>query len=187
MAQKQPTIVIKKITIAKGGHHGGAWKVAFADFMTAMMAFFLVMWLVNQSEETKKSVSDYFSTPSIVEYNFSNYGAQITLEKLFLDLVNEPLHFFQSFVTPVDHTPNIMAMGTKNVVLHEIADQLGELASDVQVDQDQISFEIPDDVLFDKLSANPKPGFARVLDKIHTLTQGLENANIYVDSYLSPE
>eukprot|EP01035_Chromulina_nebulosa_P048504 gene48504-65812_t len=44
------------------GHHGGAWKIAFADFMTAMMAFFLVMWLVNAAnEETKASVASYFN------------------------------------------------------------------------------------------------------------------------------
>jgi len=94
VAEKEPVIVIKKITIKKGGHHGGAWKVAFADFMTAMMAFFLVMWLVSQSEDVKKNVADYFSTPSIVEYNFSNYGVELTLETLFFDIVNEPLNFF---------------------------------------------------------------------------------------------
>nr|HPI41832.1 flagellar motor protein MotB [Pseudobdellovibrionaceae bacterium] len=65
-ADKKATIVIKKIVIAGGGGHGGSWKVALADFMTAMMAFFLVMWLLGQSEETKKAVSDYFSTPSII-------------------------------------------------------------------------------------------------------------------------
>ncbi len=64
MAEKetQPTIVIKK----KGGHeghHGGAWKVAYADFVTAMMAFFLVMWLVNQSDAVKKAVQGYFQDP----------------------------------------------------------------------------------------------------------------------------
>ena len=68
---KKTTIVIKKVTVVAAGGHGGSWKVAFADFMTAMMAFFLVMWLVNQSEEVKKSVAEYFSTPSIIEYNFS--------------------------------------------------------------------------------------------------------------------
>jgi chemotaxis protein MotB len=63
MAEK-PVIIIKKIK--KGGHaaHGGAWKVALADFMTAMMAFFLVMWLVNADEEVKQSVSDYFNNPT---------------------------------------------------------------------------------------------------------------------------
>jgi chemotaxis protein MotB len=46
-----------------GGHHGGAWKVAYADFVTAMMAFFLVMWLVTQSSETKAAVAGYFRNP----------------------------------------------------------------------------------------------------------------------------
>ncbi len=43
---------------------GGAWKVAYADFVTAMMAFFMVMWLVAQSDKTKKAVAEYFSNPS---------------------------------------------------------------------------------------------------------------------------
>ncbi|MEQ1723084.1 MAG: flagellar motor protein MotB, partial [Pseudobdellovibrio sp.] len=66
MAQKKQTIVIKKIIVQGGGHHGGSWKVALADFMTAMMAFFLVMWLLGQTDDTKKAVSDYFSTPSMI-------------------------------------------------------------------------------------------------------------------------
>ena len=45
----QPVIIVKKTGHAHGGHHGGAWKVAYADFVTAMMAFFLVMWLINTS------------------------------------------------------------------------------------------------------------------------------------------
>ena len=69
MAEKKPQIVIKKITVVSGGAHGGAWKVAFADFMTAMMAFFLVMWLLaTSSPQEKKAISEYFSTPSIIEY-----------------------------------------------------------------------------------------------------------------------
>ena len=90
--------------------------MALADFMTAMMAFFLVMWLIGQTEETKKAVSDYFSTPSVVEYNFENFGAEITLEKLFVDLVNEPFKAFQSFLEPADKTPNILDMGSKKVI-----------------------------------------------------------------------
>lgn len=60
----QRPIVVKKIK--KGGHgaHGGAWKIAFADFMTAMMAFFLLMWLLGSvSKGTLKGISDYFSNP----------------------------------------------------------------------------------------------------------------------------
>lgn len=60
--QQQP-IIIKKVHKGHGGHHGGAWKVAFADFMTAMMAFFLVMWLVGQKEEVRQAVAGYFRDP----------------------------------------------------------------------------------------------------------------------------
>jgi chemotaxis protein MotB len=58
----QPTIIVKKI-VAAGGHHGGAWKVAYADFVTAMMALFMVLWLMNANEETQKAVASYFSDP----------------------------------------------------------------------------------------------------------------------------
>ena len=49
----QAPIIIKKV-IAGGGHHGGAWKVAFADFVTAMMALFMVLWLMNVNQETQE-------------------------------------------------------------------------------------------------------------------------------------
>ncbi len=58
----QPIIVKKKIV--HGGHHGGAWKVAYADFVTAMMALFIVLWLMGSSEPVKKAVAGYFRDPS---------------------------------------------------------------------------------------------------------------------------
>lgn len=58
-----PPIIVKARKKVHAGHHGGAWKVAYADFVTAMMAFFLVMWLVNQSEPIKESVGGYFRDP----------------------------------------------------------------------------------------------------------------------------
>lgn len=65
MADKnKATIVIKKIKKGGHGHHGGAWKVAYADFVTAMMAFFLVMWLLGSDEETKSAISNYFNNPA---------------------------------------------------------------------------------------------------------------------------
>jgi chemotaxis protein MotB len=60
---KQPIIIKKR----KGGHagaHGGAWKIAYADFVTAMMAFFLVMWIVGMAEETKHGIAEYFQNMS---------------------------------------------------------------------------------------------------------------------------
>jgi chemotaxis protein MotB len=60
-----PVIIKRKKIISGDGHHGGAWKVAYADFVTAMMAFFLLMWLLNATtEKQRKGVADYFS-PSI--------------------------------------------------------------------------------------------------------------------------
>lgn len=63
MKKEQPVIIIKKVAGGHGGHHGGAWKVAYADFVTAMMAFFLVMWLVSQKQEVKAAVGGYFRDP----------------------------------------------------------------------------------------------------------------------------
>jgi chemotaxis protein MotB len=63
-----PTVIIVRRKKGEhGGHHGGAWKVAYADFVTAMMAFFLVMWIVGQSKEVKASVAGYFKDPGAFE------------------------------------------------------------------------------------------------------------------------
>lgn len=60
--EKAPVIIIKKIKKVEGGHHGGAWKVAYADFVTAMMAFFLLLWLLNvTTDEQKELLSSYFA------------------------------------------------------------------------------------------------------------------------------
>ncbi len=70
-----PTIIIKKVKkVQGGGHHGGAWKVAYADFVTAMMAFFLLMWLLNATtEKQRKGIADYFS-PTIPVNRVSGGG-----------------------------------------------------------------------------------------------------------------
>jgi chemotaxis protein MotB len=60
----QPPVIVKKKKKGEG-HHGGAWKVAYADFVTAMMALFIVLWVLNQSDEVKQKVSGYFKDPSV--------------------------------------------------------------------------------------------------------------------------
>jgi len=57
-------IIVKKVVKGHGGHHGGAWKVAYADFVTAMMALFIVLWLLNTSKPVKEAVAGYFRDPS---------------------------------------------------------------------------------------------------------------------------
>jgi chemotaxis protein MotB len=68
-------ILIRKEEVVEGEHHGGSWKVAYADFVTAMMAFFLLMWLLNATtEEQRKGLADYFSPNSVLSHNSSGLG-----------------------------------------------------------------------------------------------------------------
>jgi chemotaxis protein MotB len=60
----RPIYVIKRKKVVHGGHHGGAWKVAYADFVTAMMALFIVLWLMSADEKVKEAVSAFFNDPS---------------------------------------------------------------------------------------------------------------------------
>ncbi|MEE9453310.1 MAG: flagellar motor protein MotB [Paracoccaceae bacterium] len=71
---KAPIIIKRKKIIKGGGHHGGAWKVAYADFVTAMMAFFLLMWLLGATtEDQRKGIADYFN-PTIPIHQVSGGG-----------------------------------------------------------------------------------------------------------------
>ncbi|MPT49248.1 MAG: flagellar motor protein MotB [Sphingobium sp.] len=73
--EPRPIIVKKIIVEGHGGHHGGAWKVAYADFVTAMMAFFLLMWLLGATtEDQRKGIADYF-TPTLTEVKQGSAGA----------------------------------------------------------------------------------------------------------------
>jgi len=74
--QLQPKIIVKKIIVeGHGGHHGGAWKVAYADFVTAMMAFFLLLWILGATtEKQRKALADYFA-PTLVELKQNSAGS----------------------------------------------------------------------------------------------------------------
>jgi chemotaxis protein MotB len=68
-------VIVKKFEVVEGGHHGGAWKVAYADFVTAMMAFFLLMWLLNATtEDQRKGLADYFSPNNLMSHASSGTG-----------------------------------------------------------------------------------------------------------------
>jgi chemotaxis protein MotB len=73
--EPRPIIIKKIIAESHGGHHGGAWKVAYADFVTAMMAFFLLMWILGATtEKQRKGIADYF-TPTMVQLKEKSAGA----------------------------------------------------------------------------------------------------------------
>ena len=67
--------IVRREEVVEGGSHGGAWKVAYADFVTAMMAFFLLMWLLNATtEDQRKGLADYFSPTNLMSHNSSGTG-----------------------------------------------------------------------------------------------------------------
>jgi chemotaxis protein MotB len=70
-SKDQPVIIVRRKK-AGHAHHGGAWKVAYADFVTAMMAFFLVMWLASQDSRIRDAVAGYFQEPGLLPYQTSN-------------------------------------------------------------------------------------------------------------------
>ncbi|MEL7198178.1 MAG: flagellar motor protein MotB [Pseudomonadota bacterium] len=97
-------IIVKKITIEEAGHHGGAWKVAYADFVTAMMAFFLLLWLLGATEENqRKGIADYF-TPTLVKTRQQSAGSDGLLGG--------------SSLTEVDNYPNASGQtGTRSITV----------------------------------------------------------------------
>jgi len=94
MASKQPIIVIKKKG-GHGGHHGGAWKVAYADFVTAMMSLFIVLWLMGSSEKVKKAVAGYFNDPkgtaSLLGTTMAGDGVSVTVKDENMQKLKEKL------------------------------------------------------------------------------------------------
>ena len=77
-----PILIKRKKIINGGGHHGGAWKVAYADFVTAMMAFFLLMWLLGATtEKQRKSIADYFSPVSVSREQSSQVTVRFRLDR----------------------------------------------------------------------------------------------------------
>ncbi len=111
MADKQDElkpIIVKKIKKGGGGHHGGAWKVAYADFVTAMMAFFLLLWLLNvTTKEQKEGIAEYFDpNPKI---SVSESGAGGILGGLTVSPDGAMVHTTQPITTPQPTNPALKA------------------------------------------------------------------------------
>jgi len=92
--ENRPIIVIKK-KAGHGGHHGGAWKVAYADFVTAMMALFIVLWLLNSSKQVQDAVGGYFKDPTgtttQVGSDMRGAGENFTVSKDNMEQLKEQL------------------------------------------------------------------------------------------------
>jgi len=110
---KHPIIIIKK-KAGHGGHHGGAWKVAYADFVTAMMALFIVLWLMNSSKQIQVAVGGYFKDPTgtskKVGSNQIGSGENFTLTKDDMPKLKEELQKAVRQVANFDKLKNQIEM-----------------------------------------------------------------------------
>ena len=113
MPNSRPVIIIKK-KVGHGGHHGGAWKVAYADFVTAMMALFIVLWLLNTSKPVKEAIAGYFQDPSGTGEkkgtSQTGTGEALTVTKDNLDKLKEELQKSMAQIKDFDKLKNQVEM-----------------------------------------------------------------------------
>jgi chemotaxis protein MotB len=113
ISTKRPIIIIKKKS-GHGGHHGGAWKVAYADFVTAMMALFIVLWLMNSSKQLQVAVGGYFKDPTgsskKVGSNQTGSGENFTLTKDNMPKLKEELQKVVRQMSNFDRLKNQIEM-----------------------------------------------------------------------------
>ncbi len=173
-AREQPIIIIKK-KVAGHGHHGGAWKVAFADFMTAMFAMFLVLWLVNQSSDVKSAIAGYFQDPMGRAGEFGSSimpgeGAQTQSPRIMspADVVNLRRDRLRQ---------------TAEQIKQEIREvpALSELAEHVEIEMtdDGLRIQLLEDstgVFFQSGSSSPTPAGVGLLSFLGKTLGGLPNA-----------
>ena len=110
MAARTPPIIVIKKVVGHGGHHGGAWKVAYADFVTAMMALFIVLWMMNASKQVQDAVGGYFKDPrgiaKMVGTNKNGSGDFVAMKKEDLAKLKEELLRSIHHLDPLDKLKN---------------------------------------------------------------------------------
>jgi chemotaxis protein MotB len=175
-AREQPIIVIKKVNHGHG-HHGGAWKVAFADFMTAMFAMFLVLWLVNQSSDVKAAVAGYFQDPL---GRADEYGSSILPGEGAQTQSPRPMTIRQVIDLRRDRLERIaddLKQRIREVpALSEIADHI-----EIEITDEGLRIQLLEDssgVFFQSGSAVPKEAGAEVLRLLGKELGGQPNAVI---------
>ncbi|MEO5969193.1 MAG: flagellar motor protein MotB [Bdellovibrionia bacterium] len=173
------TIIIKKRK--KSGHavhHGGAWKVAYADFVTAMMAFFLVMWLMASDDETKASISMYFNHPG----DMFKWGGDPTTT-LTQNMGEEPgagnsILVGSNGLNPDDLVKSPVKAESKTDSFREVGELinevLGDLAFGVEIELDYLKFSIAEGVLFKPGTSSLQPKATEYLDRIGRIIQGFK-------------
>lgn len=159
-----PPIIHKKKKKSHGGHHGGAWKVAYADFVTAMMALFIVLWVLGQSEEVKEAVAGYFKDPVGFSSGSLNLldGQQNNI--VDLDMQNEALRLENEKKELAKMGDEILEELSENEEFKDMLDQI-----QIEVIEEGLRIEMiesADDVFFEIGTAHLKPDAYKILQKI---------------------
>lgn len=155
----RPIIVKKIIANDHGGAHGGAWKVAYADFVTAMMAFFLLMWLLGATtEKQRKGLADYF-TPTLAQMKADSAGSS-------------GLFGGDSF-TAKDNYPTTGGQGNLAITIPRDATGVRDVGGDQLKNRDRQQFEHLKRVLEERLAANPMLSRLRKQVKFTETREGL--------------
>lgn len=151
-------IIVKKKVAGHGGHHGGSWKVAYADFVTAMMAFFMVMWILGMDDKTKQAIEGYFANPVGYKKGYGAGSSPLSTGTAPTNVQKTPLRMI------VRSTEQRTFEQLKNAILEKVAsnDSLKSLKAlvDVQVTNDGLRIELVEtgegDVYFPTGSARMK-------------------------------
>lgn len=161
-----PPVIHKKKKKSHGGHHGGAWKVAYADFVTAMMALFIVLWVLGQDEEIKEAVAGYFKDPAGFKSGSINLldGKQNNI--VDLDMQNEAL-------IRENEKKELAKMGEE--ILQELSesDQFKDMLDQIQIEVVEEGLRIEmvesaEDIFFEIGTAHLKPQAFKLLQNIGT-------------------
>jgi len=166
--KKGVTIVIKKVQGGGGAAHGGAWKVAFADFMTAMMCFFLVMWLMGADEEVKQEIAHYFNHPNTPYKSGRDPSSQA------VSPLGEKVGEGESIVKGSNGAvPDDMVQSPLRDTKNEIEQKLSDIAFGVELDAEieTLKFSILGDEVFEEGTTDIKKSVMPKLDQIGKLLQ----------------
>ena len=181
MAKKEGvTIVIKKIQGGAAGAHGGAWKVAYADFVTAMMCFFLVMWLMGADEETKKEISHYFNHPN-TPYNKGKDERSETTNPL-----GEKMGEGDTILKGANGAvPEDMVQAPLRDLKQEVESKLGDITFGLEFDADvdEVKFSIPGDDVFVEGGTEIRKDIYKRLDQLAKIF-GKVQGNILIEGHL---
>jgi len=177
----QPRVIVKKKRAAHAAHHGGAWKVAYADFVTAMMALFIVLWLLTQADmKLKQQIAQYFRDPGVLpsgtminpDSSASKSGDRKVMAREILVVQGDgEEQLLEGQKKAIDEA--LKKAAAENTDLAKLRDQVI-----VQVTDAGLSIQVVDkgrDLLFDLSSARLKPALVELLKHLAVQLGGLPN------------